>query len=131
MVQFWKSIAGLVVASILILSVNKQEKDMALMLTMTACIMAAVTALSFLQPVISFLQDLEKLGMLPSGILGTLMKITGIGLTTELSAMVCQDSGNSSLAQAVKLLGAAVILSFSIPMLEMFLDVIGSVLGDL
>ena len=93
--------------------------------------MAAVTALSFLQPVISFLQDLEKLGMLPSGILGTLMKITGIGLTTELSAMVCQDSGNSSLAQAVKLLGAAVILSFSIPMLEMFLDVIGSVLGDL
>lgn len=131
MAAFWKAAAGILTAVILVLTLGKQEKDLALMLTMMVCAMAAMTAFSFLEPVVSFLYHLEELGDLQSGVLATLLKITGIGLVTELSGRICQDSGNTSLARGMELLGSAVILYLSLPILETLLDLIQKILGGL
>lgn len=118
-------------AVVLVLAVEKQEKDLALMLTMAVCAMAAATAFSFLEPVISFLYRLEALGDLQGGVLETLLKIVGIGLVTEITGMICQDSGNSSLARGMELLGCAVVLFLSLPILETLLDLIQRILEEL
>lgn len=131
MAAFWKAAAGILTAVILVLTLGKQEKDLALMLTMMVCAMAAMTAFSFLEPVVAFLYHLEELGDLQSGVLATLLKITGIGLVTELSGRICQDSGNTSLARGMELLGSAVILYLSLPILETLLDLIQKILGGL
>ena len=131
MAVFWKAAAGILTAVVLVLAVGKQEKDLALMLTMAVCVMAVGAALSFLEPVISFLYRLEELGDLQSGVLEILLKIVGIGLVSEIAEMICKDSGNASLAKGMELLGSAVILSLSLPIFETFLDLIQRILGEI
>lgn len=128
---FWKGIAGILVASILVMTIDKWEKDLSMLLTMTVCIMAVTIGLSFFTPVISFMYKLEEIGELQQGVLSILLKISGIGIINELVCMVCRDSGNTSLAHAAKLLGTAMILSLSVPMMETLIDLIRSILGEL
>lgn len=131
MALFWKAAAGILIAAILVIAVGKQEKDLALLLTMAACVMTAIIAFSCLEPVLSFLYRLEELGDLQTGILGALLKITGIGLTADLAGMICRDSGNASLEKGIQLLGTAVILRLSLPVLESLLDLVQRILGEL
>lgn len=128
---FWKTAAGILIAVVLVITVGKQEKDIALLLTMAVCCMAAMAAFSFLEPVLDFLYRLEELGNLQTGVLGILLKIVGVGLVSEVAGMICQDAGNSSLARGMQLLGAAVILYLSVPVFETLLDLVESILGEL
>ena len=131
MVLFWKTAAGILIAVVLVLAVGKQEKDIALLLTLAVTIMASLAAFTYLEPVLDFLYRLEQLGDLQSGVLGLLLKITGVSIVTELTAMLCRDSGNGTLAQGMQLLGGAVILSLSLPILETMLDLIQMMMGEL
>ena len=128
---FWKTSAGVLIAAVLIIAIEKQEKDLALLLAMMVSAMAALVGLSFLKPVIAFLYELEELGDLQSGVLNILLKATGIALVSELGASICRDSGNTSLAQAVKLMGIMAMLSFSLPVLETLMELIHTILGEL
>ena len=102
-----------------------------LLLTLAVTIMASLAAFTYLEPVLDFLYRLEQLGDLQSGVLGLLLKITGVSIVTELTAMLCRDSGNGALAQGMQLLGGAVILSLSLPILETMLDLIQMMMGEL
>ena len=128
---FWKTSAGVLIAAVLIIAIEKQEKDFALLLAMMVSAMAALVGLSFLKPVIAFLYELEELGDLQSGVLNILLKATGIALVSELGASICRDSGYTSLAQAVKLMGIMAMLSFSLPVLETLMELIQTILGEL
>ena len=131
MALFWKTAAGLMMTAVLVLAVGKQEKDLGLLLTMAGCTMAILAGFTFLEPVLEFLYRLADLGQLETGVLGTLLKITGIGLTAEITAMICRDSGNASLASGAAMLGSAVMLCLSIPILETMMDLIQDILGGI
>lgn len=131
MVLFWKAAAGILIGVVLVLAVGRQEKDLALVLTLAVSVMAALAAFSYLEPVLDFLYRLEQLGDVQSGALGILLKITGISLVTELTGNICRDSGNSTLAQGMQMLGTAAILSQSLPVLESLLDLVQRILGEL
>lgn len=131
MALFWKSAAGVLIAVVLVLALGKQEKDLALLLSMAVCAMVMITAVTLLEPVLEFFRRLETLGDLRSGILGTLLKIVGIGLVSEIAAMICQDSGNGSLGHGIRLLGSVVMLRLSLPVLETLLEMVQTILGEL
>ena len=57
--------------------------------------------------------------------------MVGVGLISELVAGLCQDAGNGSLGKQVQLLGTAVILRLSLPLLETLLDLMERLLGEL
>lgn len=126
---FWKGAAGILMAVILVLAVEKQERPIALMLTMAVCVMTAITALSILEPVLELLAGLEAMAQLPSGGVDVLIKTAGIGMVTEILGMICQDSGNASLARMVQLLGTAVILYLAIPVVESLMELLQHILG--
>lgn len=128
---FWKTAAGILLTVVLILTVGKQEKDLATILSMVVCCMTAMTALSILKPVLSFLYRLENAANLSPETLGILLKILGIGLVSEIAAMVCQDAGSTSLGKALQFLGSTVILCLSIPVFEKMLELIQQILGEL
>lgn len=116
---------------VLILMVGKQERDVAVMLSIAVCCMIAVTALTTLAPVLDFLRRLEAVGNFGTFGLESLLKMVGIGLVSELVATLCQDAGNSSLGKQVQLLAGVVILKLSLPLLERLLGLIEKMLGDL
>ena len=128
---FFKTAGGVLVSLILILTVGRQEKDMAMVVTMVVCCGIYIVALRFLEPVILFLRQLEELSGLHDGMLGILLKIMGIGLVGELAGLLCQDGGVGALGKGIQFLAGVVILSQSLPIFETLLDLIQGILGEL
>lgn len=128
---FFKTAAGAIVTAVLTLTLSKQGKDFSLLLAMAGCAMAGIVLLHFLEPVLDFVGTLQLLGDLNADMLLILLKAVGIGLISEIAAMICTDSGNASLGKTVQLLGAAVILWLSLPVFQMLVDLMEQILGGI
>ena len=123
-----KAAAGALIAAILGIILQKQGKEYTLVLVLAVSAMGACLALSYIKPVLSFLERLREIGNLDNEVLKILLKSVGIGLIGEICGAICSDSGNSSLAKMLQLLSAAVILWLSLPILEQVMDLIAEVL---
>ena len=123
-----KAAAGALIAAMLGIILQRQGKEYTFVLVLAVGVMGACLALSYIKPVISFLDELRVVGNLDSEVLKILFKAVGIGLVAEISATICADSGNASLGKMLQLLSAAVILWLSLPILEQVMDLIVEVL---
>jgi len=130
MTLFLQACAVAMLVVILILSQGK-AKDMGMLLSLAGCCLVALVALSYLGPVLDFLEGLETLGNLDRTMIGSLLKIAGIGMITEIASLVCSDSGNGSLGKTVQLMGTAVILWLSVPLFTALVELIQRMLGEL
>lgn len=128
---FVKTCGAVLLAVILILTLGTRSKDLSMVLGMAVCCMAALIAMEYLRPVIGFISQLEEMGGLDHSMVRILLKVVGIGLVSEIAALVCTDSGSSSLGKAVKLLGSAVILWLSLPLYSMLVELLRKILGGL
>jgi len=124
-----KAIAGVLIAVILGISLGKQGKDLAMLLTVLVCSMIVTSAITYLQPVVDFIDRLQAIGQLDSEMIQVLLKALGIGLLSEISCLICSDAGNASLGKAIQILTACVILWMSIPLLNKLLELIDTILG--
>lgn len=123
-----KAAAGALIVAMLGIILQKQGKEYTLVLLLGACAMGTCLALSYIKPVISFLERLQNLANLDSTVLKILLKTVGIGLLGEICSSICSDSGNASLGKMLQLLSASVILWISLPILEQVVDLLQEVL---
>lgn len=123
-----KAAAGALIAAMLGIILQRQGKEYAFVLVLAVSIMGACLTVSYIKPVISFLERLREIGNLDGDVLKILLKAVGIGLIGEITATICSDSGNASLGKMLQLLSAAVILWLSMPILEQVMDLITEVL---
>lgn len=131
MVQFWKAAAAVLITIILVLSLEKQGKDIGILLTVAVCCMVGISFFTLLEPVISFLYELQNLTYMDVGTVKLLFKLVGIGLTAEISSVICADAGCASLGKSLQLLASALILYMSIPVFQSLIDVIRDIMGGL
>lgn len=128
MEAFWKATAVILLTIILGATLGKTEKDITIVLSAaTVCIVVTV-AMHYLSDVISFLWELGKHCADENPFLGTLLKISGVALITELVCLISSDAGNSSLGKAMQMLGNAAIMFLSLPLLKGFLSIIQEIL---
>lgn len=126
---YWKAAAAVLLAVVMILALGR--RDLGLVLGIAVCAMVSLAALEYLKPVTELFDTLETLGELDGDMISILLKAVGIGLLTEIAAMVCTDSGNGSLGKSLQLLGTAVILWISLPLFTSLLDLIQEILSNL
>ncbi|MDY3780658.1 MAG: stage III sporulation AC/AD family protein [Candidatus Faecousia sp.] len=126
---FWKSLGVILTAALLELALKKQEKDLAVLLTVGVIAMAAAAAMQLLKPVQALLEELRALGNLKQESLTLLFKAAGLGLSSELGSLVCADAGNEALAKLIRFLGSAAIVCLSVPMFTALLDCIVEMVG--
>lgn len=129
MTTFIKASAGIILALILEKILQKQGKDMSLLLSIVVCTMVAAAAISFLQPVLSFFSRLQIIGNLNSSLLNVLLKAVGVGILSEVLSLICTDAGNAALGKTLQLLANSVVLYLSIPLLEELLKLMDTILG--
>jgi stage III sporulation protein AD len=129
MTQFWQGAALVLVTVVLALALGKQSKETALLITLVACCMVCCLAISYLKPVLDFIEKLRILGNLDSESMQIMLKAVGIGLTGQIAGAVCADSGNSTLGKALQILTAAVILWLSLPLMTRLLELVEKILG--
>ena len=131
MEPFWKAAALALIAGVLSLTLKDQDKEYAVLLSIAACLMVTAITVTYLNPVFAFLKELETLGDLRGDMLAILIKALGVGLASEIAAMICTDAGNASLTKTIQLLGGAVILYLSVPMFSALMDLIQKIVGEL
>lgn len=130
MERFWQVSAGILLTVVLGIVLSKQNRDMAMLLTMAACCMAVAVAASYLQPVISFIRQLQTVGQLDSDMLQILLKAVGIGIVAEIAGLICSDSGNGALGKTIQLLAAAAVLWLALPLMQSLLEMVQKIVGE-
>ena len=128
---FLKAVAGVWIAVILWLSVNKDNKGISTLLTLAVCIMVFTVCAYFLQPIIDFIRKLELLGELDEGLISVVLKVVGIGLLTEISVAICKDSGNESMGRSLLILSSVAAIWLSIPVFERLIALLDKILGTI
>ena len=128
---FWKAAAGILLALILVLTLEKQERDIGTLLTIAVCCMTGIAAMQLLEPVLDFLYELQTLTYMEGSVLRTLFRLAGIGLVAELVAMICSDAGCASLGKTLQLLASCMILYLSIPIFQNMIELIQEIMGGL
>lgn len=129
MALFWKAAAIILITVILSAAIGKTEKDIALVLTVTACCVISILAVESLSDIVSFLWRICDLSGIQMPFMDMLLRITGVALVSELIGLIGIDSGNSSLGKTMDLLGTAVIMSMSVPLLESFFEIVQEILN--
>ena len=114
---------------ILGLALSRDNKEIALMLSLAAVAMTLIAAVQYLEPVFDFFQKLESISGLDSQMLKILFKTAGIGLLAEVTSLICQDSGNQTYSKGIQIAAAGVILWLSIPLLKQLLTLLENILG--
>ena len=130
MTGFWQAIAAVLLTVVVGIALSKQGKDSQLLLTLAVCCMVLGVAMSYLSPVISFIQKLQSIGQLNSELLQILLKSVGIAMVGEIAGLICSDGGNAALGKSIQLLSGAVILWLSLPLLQQLLDLLQDILGE-
>ena len=128
---FWKTTAAVLISAILLPAIEKQEKDLSVLLNMAVSCMCIMVVFLFLEPVLDFIRELELSGNFPRDMLDILLKAVGIGLTAELASLICADAGCGSLGKSIQMLGNCVILYISIPVFQNLLRLMEEILGEL
>ena len=128
---FLKISAGVLVASVLTLVLSGYCKDISLLLTLFVCAVVLIAASVYLEPIIDFAQRLIQLGNISQDYLNVLLKITGIGLISQISGLICSDTGNQSMAKVLQIATTTVIICISVPLLEEILTLIETILGEI
>lgn len=129
MVMFWKAAAIVIVTVILSAAVGKKEKDIAVVLIVVACCGIAGLAMQTLSDVIAFLWKLCDFSEYQNPFAGTMLKIAGVAVVTEMTSLVSVDAGCSSLEKAMQFLGTVTILSLSLPLFESFINIVQEILN--
>lgn len=128
---FIRFVALTLTCLIVYLVLVKQNKDYSMLLTIAAVCMILTACMTYLQNFINFFARLESVGNLNTELTGTLFQAAGIGILSEICAMVCNDSGNSSLAKVIQLVATVLILYISLPLFNGVLDIVSGILGEI
>lgn len=124
-------IVGIAMVSIVLcLFVEKQNKDLAILLSIAAICGIFLYAGNVLSSVMNFVDELHAIGDLNKEFLSILMKATGIGLVTEISVLICTDSGYAALGKTIQLAGVLAIICTSLPLFSALLELLNNILGE-
>ena len=122
--DIFKIIGVVLLALVLIIVLEKTNKEYALVLTIIAsCIILALIILK-LDDVISLLNELAENSGINKEYLKVLLKVTGISYVVELTKNICVDAGSSSLATKIELLGKVSIVALTIPIITSVIGVV-------
>lgn len=131
MSDFIKIIAGIFTAIILWICLSKENKATSVLLSLAVCSAALTVGLTFLQPVIDFLNNIRLLGNINEDLLKIMMKVVGIGVLAEFSSLICKDAGNEAMGKSVQIVSLILILRMSIPVFEILLTLLDDILGSI
>lgn len=121
---FLKAVSGIIVALIIYLILSKQNKDLSLLLTIGTCCIIAIVAINYFEPIIAFVEKLQDIGKIDQTFLKIIFQSVGIGVLSEITTMICNDSGNTALGKSLQLLSGVVIICISLPLFQRIIELI-------
>jgi len=128
MADIFKIAVIAVTAALCALVIKKQSGAYASVLALAVGAFILFQILGVLEQAGSLLDELGEMAGLSPAVIAPVMKTVGVAILTKLTASLCKDSDESSIAAAVETAGAAVALAISIPLLRTVLSMITELL---
>lgn len=125
---FFKATGCVLAALVIYLILAKQNKDFSLLLSVSVCVLIAVIAVRYLEPVFDLVDKLCTVGNLDGQMVEILLKSVGIALISEIVEHICQDAGNGSMGKTVQILAGGVILWLCVPMFTSLMELLEEIL---
>lgn len=125
---FWRAIGAVLIAVIFGVFLQRQFKETAVLFSIAVCAMITYLAVSYIKPLITFVDRLQMLAGLDREMISILLKAVGLSLITELCTAICIDSGYSAIGKVLQILGATTVLCLSIPLLDRLLELLQKIL---
>ena len=116
--------ATAVVVVALIKLLEKTSREYAVFLSLAAVLLAVGAALTSVQPVLDLIGELTGTGRLDAEWIRILLKTLGICLLCQITASVCRDAGENSLAFGVETVCRFTVLVEALPLLRELLDAV-------
>lgn len=126
--HFLQAAALAMVGAVLAVVLQKQSKEISVLLVIACSAMILALSAWFLEPVVDFIARLRLLGQLDSDMVTILLKTAGIGLIAELAGAVCEDAGEGTLGKMARICGSAAALYLALPLLTSVLDMLSALL---
>lgn len=128
MSYFLQAAALAMIGAILALVLQKQSKELSILLVLGCGICIYFLAVHFLEPVIDFVLELQQIGNLDGDMVRLLLKATGIGILAEVSGTICEDAGEATLGKMVRLCGSCAAMYLALPMLTAVMEMVKKLL---
>ena len=109
------------ISLIIIVILKEYKKDFAIYVELVGGALILYVSIDYLKGIVDFINGLSITGI-SSGFILILVKVTGISILTEFAVSVCNDMGESAIANKVDLGGKLIIVSLSIPIITSVLS---------
>ena len=117
-----------VAGAVITLVIKKNSPEMALLLAAALTLLILYFAADAIARLMGFIETLSDTAELSPALISIVMKTVGIAILTKLSADVCRDAGQSSVASGLELTGAAAALYVALPLMETVFSMINDLL---
>lgn len=127
--NFLKITIIVLITIILGLYMQKQCREISVVLILVSvCTVLLFAFSSFIEPVFEFIDNVRSIGSINQNAVTTLIKASGIGLISEITALLCADAGFGSLGKVLQITSIFAILLISIPIFNELISLITKVL---
>ena len=118
-----------VICSVLTVLVRERSGVMAVLLSIAACCALLLCSVRFFAPAVEFADRLRSLSGVSSTVTAPLMKITALGILTQMAGSLCEDAGENALAKTVNICGAVFSVYVALPLMSAVMDMLENMLG--
>lgn len=119
-----KAISVCLIATVLWITLSSYNKNIALLLSVCVCCGILIPAYEYLSPVLKYFDELQKGSGWDPTAMQTVIRAAGVGILSELAALICTDAGNASIAKAIRILSTTCIMWLSLPMFRTLMELI-------
>ena len=116
------------IALIIIILLKQYKPEFVIYVSLIAGALILVMVLDKLTGIVNLLSNLSSKAGVSSQFLGILLKITGIAFLTEFAVSICNDAGESAIANKIDLGGKIIIIAISVPIISALLELIIKIL---
>lgn len=114
--------------ALLAVLLHRSGGEMALLLSLAVCGVAAMVLMEPLEELRDFWEDAAAWGELPVELFTPLIKTVGIALLSRTGSDLCRDAGEGAIASVLETAGAVAAIAVSLPLFRSAWELLRSLL---
>lgn len=114
-----------IIAVIFATVLKKNYGEISLLIGLASGVIIGILFLRFLEPIVSFTEELRGLSGLDRELLEPVLKCLGIGIMSQICINVCNDSGQNAIGKMIEMSSSVICLYISLPLFRGVLSLLG------
>lgn len=116
------------IALIIVIILKQYRPEFAIYVSIISGIIIILMLSNQIKGILNLINEISRKTSINSQFIKILIKITGIAILSEFAVSICNDSGESSIANKIDVGGKVLIVSISVPIIQALMETVLKVL---